>query len=255
MKHLCRQSLTTWMRPVNSCTFSDQVEADADAVDVVGDDPILSWPSYGSWSHDKKWWSGSRHCWHWSYGKGAGKREWWWSKGLQDDTASDRWYESVAEGEGSLAVMAGATGRKSICPLYPKVAGAVRRPWTPEDIRVYFRAFLREFVPANSSEEWCQWEDMFVGHGGTSSGSNHWTSRPVSLDMLKQFLMNQVTKAAVAGMGRAARGKTERVGDKSFLVDPASRAQFRDLVCNQDAAGDFLARYAPVGKADIETNS
>jgi hypothetical protein len=140
--------------------------------------------------------------------------------------------------------------------VYRRFTHKARIDWLGKaDIRVYFRAFLREFVPANSSEEWCQWEDMFVGHGGTSSGSNHWTSRPVSLDMLKQFLMNQVTKAAVAGMGRAARGKTERVGDKSFLVDPASRAQFRDLVCNQDAAGDFLARYAPVGKADIETNS
>jgi hypothetical protein len=159
MKHLCRQSLTTWMRPVNSCTFSDQVEADADAVDVVGDDPILSWPSYGSWSHDKKWWSGSRHCWHWSYGKGAGKREWWWSKGLQDDTASDRWYESVAEGEGSLAVMAGATGRKSICPLYPKVAGAVRRPWTPEDTRrpyaVWFHAV--DVAWLSSGNTWWTW--------------------------------------------------------------------------------------------------
>merc|ERR1711862_280487 len=98
------------------------------------------------------------------------------------------------------------------------------------------------------SEEWRQWENSFVGDG-VADGSP-WITRPISLDMLKQFLMRQVTEAAVAGFGippvrKRKVGSEERV----FQVMPSARMSFHDLVCDRVAAEEFLALYAPVWKS------
>ena len=50
-----------------------------------------------------------------------------------------------------------------------------------------------------------------------------WTSRPVSLDMLKQFLRRQVTEAAVNELGMPpAQGKNAAKDGNSFKVMPVA---------------------------------
>ena len=142
--------------------------------------------------------------------------------------------------------------REEFGALYRRFNEIARISWLEEaDIRVYFHSFLRDFVPAMGADEWVKWEEQFMGRGSTS-GTSPWISRPVSLDMLKQFLMRQVTQAAVAGHGLPPTRK-KKVGDDghSFRVKPAACKHFCDLVCNQKAAADFLKFYAPVWKSGV----
>jgi len=141
--------------------------------------------------------------------------------------------------------------------VYRRFNQIARMGWLDEaDIRLYFRSFLREFVPSLSGDEWGRWEDRFMGMQLETEGSSSrspWISRPISLDMLKQFLMQQVSEAAVAGFGIASpKKKTPGSDDSCFQVKASAQEEFRDLMCNQEAAEAFLTRYAPVWRTDLE---
>ena len=78
-----------------------------------------------------------------------------------------------------------------------------------------------------------------------------WASRPVSVDMLKQFLTRQVTEAAVRGLGiETDRSTLSGAGDvvvvPAFRVARGQQEAFRDLACDYESAARFLADYAPV---------
>lgn len=108
-----------------------------------------------------------------------------------------------------------------------------------DDIGCYFRQFLARFVPGCSAEEWSRWEARFL-EGSCWSGS-----RPISIDMLKQFLMHQITESSCQGHGDfvdAGAGSDAAV----FQVSPEQRSSFFSLVCDAQAAQSFLDCYAPV---------
>ena len=108
-----------------------------------------------------------------------------------------------------------------------------------EDIGCYFRQFLARFVPGCTAEEWSHWETLFL-EGSCWSGS-----RPISIDMLRQFLMHQITESSCQGHGDFVEAEVG-LDAAVFQVSPEQRALFFALVCDAQAAQSFLDCYAPV---------
>mmetsp|Transcript_84273 Transcript_84273/g.228353 ORF Transcript_84273/g.228353 Transcript_84273/m.228353 type:complete len:619 (+) Transcript_84273:83-1939(+) len=141
--------------------------------------------------------------------------------------------------------------RQQFRALYRRFNRTITISWLSEDdIRKYFREFLRKFATLHI-EEWACWEDRFV-----KQPDSPWVSRPVSVDMIKQFLTRQVTEAAVANVivkttRPAASGLNIAVAainedDVTFNVHPGMAEQLCNLVCDYEAATAFLHEYAPV---------
>ena len=102
-----------------------------------------------------------------------------------------------------------------------------------------------------SDETWASWEDMFV-----NLPSSPWVTRPVSVDMIKQFLTRQVTEAAVKEViGKTIRPAASGLNvaatvidedDVTFYVKPGKKEELCRFVCDHEAAKAFLREYAPV---------
>ena len=97
--------------------------------------------------------------------------------------------------------------------------------------------------------EWSVWESVFVKHP-----ESPWSTSHVSVDMLKQFLTRQVTKAAMAKvvlytsrskpMGSTVSNFTLCEDDIMWKTNPENIDDFFKLMCNYDAAKLFLHDYA-----------
>ena len=134
--------------------------------------------------------------------------------------------------------------------LYRRFNRTITISWLAEDdIRKYFREFLPTFATL-SDETWASWEDVFV-----SRPTSPWVSRPVSVDMIKQFLTRQVTEAAVKEViGKTTRSAASGLNvaatvidedDVTFYVKPGKNEELCRFVCNHDAAKAFLREYEP----------
>ena len=83
-----------------------------------------------------------------------------------------------------------------------------------------------------------------------------WISRPVSVDMMKQFLTRQITEAVAiavivktsprASSGLNNAGAAVNEDDVSFHMEPGMTDKLCNLVCDMKAARLFLDDYAPV---------
>ena len=128
--------------------------------------------------------------------------------------------------------------------------------WTArDDIRSYFRSFLKHFVPNGSADEWCEWENTFTQKEGPWAGD-----KPISLDMLKQFLIRQITESSCVGSGdfvRTAPRRASMLGvappatatsprQADFLVSAEQRPRFLSFIFEKKQAENFLDTYAPV---------
>ena len=110
-----------------------------------------------------------------------------------------------------------------------------------------FREFLRKFVKLEKSE-WSIWENLFV-----KRPDSPWSTSQVSVDMLKQFLTRQVTKAAMAKvvlhtypfkhLGRTVSNFSLCEDDMKWETNPDKIDDFFQLMCNYDAQV-FLREYA-----------
>jgi len=110
------------------------------------------------------------------------------------------------------------------------------------DVARFFNQFLKCFLPHCSSLEWAQWEQRFLVATGPWAGS-----RSISVDMVKQFFMRQITEASCMGLGDfVCIGQT---GLDEFMVHPSKYNDFFDLVCDADSATIFLEEYSPVHQA------
>jgi hypothetical protein len=85
---------------------------------------------------------------------------------------------------------------------------------TNKDIQHYFIQFLRRFVLECNPLEWASWADKFLDLEGP------WARRPISVDMLRQFLMRQITES-----------RCKKLGD--FTLTPGSQAS------SGPSAGEF----------------
>lgn len=131
--------------------------------------------------------------------------------------------------------------KRKLPAVFRRIDCIVELTWMSiDDIGVYFKQFLVCFIPGCSVAEWLRCEELFLA-GACWSGR----SRPVSIDMLKQFLMHQITESSCRG-----HGVLVDVGASSdsavFQVIPEHRSSFFELVCDAQAAQSFLNCYAPV---------
>ena len=106
------------------------------------------------------------------------------------------------------------------------------------DIETFFRHFLEEFVTGNSEEDWQAWQARFM-----SSVKRQGRDQGVSIDMLVQFLMAQITKAsvkklgalsiqAVAAGGSAGNASSRTGSRKTFRIDEGCKDEFSKLICD-----------------------
>ena len=130
-----------------------------------------------------------------------------------------------------------STNQAKLTAVYRRIVCKAELTWlTTSDKRLYFRNFLRRFLPEASSADWEIWEDQFL------QSSSPWLSRNISIDMLKQFLMSQITEASVHGIGTSGSAK-------DFRVPAESRNAFFRLICDSQCATMFLDAYASVAPA------
>ena len=66
----------------------------------------------------------------------------------------------------------------------------------------FFHGFLKQFVD-NSDKEWQIWESQFV------ASLKKYAFGEISIDMIKQYLMRQITVACAAGILQARSGTDE----------------------------------------------
>jgi hypothetical protein len=108
-----------------------------------------------------------------------------------------------------------------------------------EDVRHFFRQFLLGFMPECRESEWKQWEKLFLDKKGP------WLSRSaISVDMMKQFFMHQITEASSQGLGGFV--PSGQPGSTKFLIESCKYHNFMELICDVKAARSFLGSYAPV---------
>jgi hypothetical protein len=114
---------------------------------------------------------------------------------------------------------------------------------TEQDVRLFFRQFLARFVPDCSPEEWNHWEQEFVREGPWGG------TKPISVDMLKQFLMHSITEASCSHLGEFAPDLAKQTGasvSEEFRIRKEKESEFFGLVCSASKAHSFLEAYAPV---------
>lgn len=155
---------------------------------------------------------------------------------------------STAMGRG-VVVLTGTTetsaeqARQMFPAVFRRIHCVAELSWmTVDDIRCYFHQFLMRFVSGCSTEEWDTWEAAFLQKTGP------WASRPISVDMLKQFFMRQITESSCLGLGdfTSPAGASSDNMPTEFKVHDERRPDFFRLICDHGQAELFLNEYAPV---------
>ena len=148
---------------------------------------------------------------------------------------------------GGVVILTGSGGiaseyvRGKLPAVFRRIDIIVELTWMSiDDIRVYFKEFLARFIPGCTFEEWSRCEADFLQ-------GECWSARngSISIDMLKQFLMHQITESSCRGHGVLVDGGAS-MDSALFQVIPEHRSSFFSLVCDVHAAHCFLSSYAPV---------
>jgi hypothetical protein len=66
------------------------------------------------------------------------------------------------------------------------------------------------------------------------------------VDMLKHFLMHEITEARSGGLGNFQPNHRTAPGD--FHIHPQLRPGFFEQICNAEKAHRFVEKYAKVGQ-------
>lgn len=155
---------------------------------------------------------------------------------LQGSTAMSR---GVVILTGTQDIVAG-TLKNKFPAVYRRIHRTGELSWMSEyDICCYFRKFIERFVTGLTDADWAHRKSQFM------DGSCWSTQKNISIDMLKQFLMQQITESHCENFGGFL---DDRAGfdARAFQVTPEHLDSFFDLVCHKDTAADFLRMYAPV---------
>ena len=107
---------------------------------------------------------------------------------------------------------------------------------------VFFLKFLTRFVHEMPGDDWKRWEDRLL------SRDSPWTTKPISVDMLKQYLMQQITESRYRNFGdfMVTVGAPQMVDQQDFRLTCESQSAFFNLACDYTMATQFLANYVPV---------
>ena len=80
-----------------------------------------------------------------------------------------------------------------------------------EDVARFFNQFLLRFVPSCPANDWKHWEHVFLDKEGPWAGH-----RPISVDMVRQFFMRQITQASCMDLGNFM--PSDQPGSNKFPV-------------------------------------
>ena len=107
-----------------------------------------------------------------------------------------------------------------------------------KDLQYFFHRFVLDFVPGCSDEYLQARAKQFIGK------SNTWGSDSISIDMVKQFLMQRISafRAAQLSNGSVRPGTT-------FVVPKDMQSHFFDYLCEEEPAIKHLDCYPDVGDA------
>ena len=91
----------------------------------------------------------------------------------------------------------------------------------------FFHGFLKQFVD-NSDKEWQIWESQFV------ASLKKYAFGEISIDMIKQYLMRQITVACAAGILQARSGTDE------FYTLPNHKNKLLTILLSKSTMKSFL---------------
>ena len=109
------------------------------------------------------------------------------------------------------------------------------------DVRSYLRHFLAPFLPGCTDEEWDALKETFTNKKSPRDGAQE-----ISVDMLKRFLMHEITEARRGGLSNFQPNHRTAPGD--FHIHPQLRPGFVEQICNAEKAHRFVEKYAKVGR-------
>ena len=115
-------------------------------------------------------------------------------------------------------------GAEDVRRLLPAVFQRVHREsvlgWMSKQyVCSYLRNFLAPFVPGCTAAEWADLERAFTCEGSSWDGTG-----PISVDMLQQFLMHEITEASRRGLGNCQPNCRTAPGD--FQIQLQRRSEF-----------------------------
>lgn len=134
--------------------------------------------------------------------------------------------------------------RKKLPAVFRRIHCTAELSWMNQsDIGQYFRQFLFGFMPYCSAEDWDSWQRAFLNVEPWSG------SRPVSIDMLQQYLMHQIRECSCLGYGRFITDDSKF----TFRVNDEHVKEVISKMCDAQDAKIFLDGYAPVMAIQQET--
>jgi len=175
------------------------------------------------------------------------------SKGVTPGGFCECLQGSTAMGRG-IVVLTGTVetadeqARNALPAVFRRIHCVAELSWmSEEDVRCFFRKFLARFVLGMPGEEWRHWEDKFFSRAGP------WATRSISVDMLKQYLMQQITESSCRSLGgfTSTTGASQRAVADDFRVHHECRTAFFALICDHNMAALFLDDYAPVKSSPV----
>ena len=127
--------------------------------------------------------------------------------------------------------------RQQFSAVFRRIHCTAELGWmSNDDMRSYLRHFLAGFVVGASEADWQMCQDKILENDSPWNGP-----RQISIDMLKQFLMHQITEASCKEMGSYTSATTP-----TCVIHGERRAEFFQSFCNLDSARTFLDTYSPV---------
>ena len=110
------------------------------------------------------------------------------------------------------------------------------------DKRVYFKHFLASFVTDSTEEDWTSWGNSFLSKGSP------WASHPqITVDMLKQYLMQALTATICTDNSQVCPRDVYGAGEGLQLTG-SCRSRFFDTVFDHNRANTFLEAYTPTNQ-------
>ena len=109
------------------------------------------------------------------------------------------------------------------------------------DVCSYLRHFLAPFLPGCTDDEWGELQTKFTNEKSFWVGHQR-----ISVDMLKQFLMHEITEARRSGLGNFQPNQSTAPGD--FHIHPQSRSELFEQISNAEKAHSFVEKYAKAGQ-------
>lgn len=172
-----------------------------------------------------------------------------WKGGYQDKGVSMGGFCEVLQGSNSLArgfIILSGTQELAESMKDPAFSAAFRRisiapivlDWlSTEDLHTFFMHFVLDFVPGCLEEDLQHYAKQFTS-------SNTWGSGTISIDMVKQFLMQRISTFRAAELSDDSFGP-----DQPFIVPSSLRKSFFDHLCAEEPAQQHLKSYPVVGGA------